>query len=273
VYSPGITDFVFIIDNIGMMFITGSKIVKAALSIEISDNDLGGSIVHAQQSGAAHFRMAGEKECYEAIRTLLGYIPHWNGDVQTQKPFEFNPSKKTSPGTLLPERASQGYDIRSIIHAIIDDDTFFEIQSAFAQNMVIGFARIDGFTTGIIANQPACLGGIADSDASDKAARFIRYCDSFNIPLLTLVDIPGFVPGPDEEKKGIIRHGAKLIYAYAESTVPKITLIVRKAYGGAYIAMCSKHLGADFVFAWPGAEIAVMGAGRHGDSFLKETGE
>ena len=260
VYSPGITDFIFVIDRIGLMFITGSKVVKAAMAIDISDEELGGSLIHAQKSGVAHFRLDSEKRCYETVQRLLDYIPRWNGEEPSQKAFEFSEVKLTTLNKLIPERSNQGYDIRSVINVLVDDDSFFEVQAEFAPNMLIGFAYINGWLTGIIANNPIFLGGIADSDASDKAARFIRYCDAFNIPLLTIVDIPGFVPGPDEEKKGIIRHGAKLIYAYAESTVPKITLIVRKAYGGAYIAMCSKHLGADFVFAWPKAEIAVMGA-------------
>jgi acetyl-CoA carboxylase carboxyltransferase component len=260
VYSPGITDFIFIIDKIGLMFITGSKVVKAALSLDITDNELGGSVLHAEKSGVAHFRSADEKQCYQLVQKLLDYIPHWNGEQAAAKPVKYTASKLAAIRKAVPENAKQGYDIRNIIAAIVDDDSFFELHAEFARNMVVGFAYIEGWTTGIVANQPAFLGGIADSDASDKAARFIRYCDAFNIPLLTLVDIPGFVPGPDEEQKGIIRHGAKLIYAYAESTVPKITVIVRKAYGGAYIAMNSKHLGADFVFAWPEAEIAVMGA-------------
>jgi acetyl-CoA carboxylase carboxyltransferase component len=260
VYSPAITDFIFIIDKIGLMFITGSKVVKAALSTDITDNELGGSIIHSQTSGVVHFREEDEEKCYQNVRKLLDYIPHWSGDICLQNPINFTSSKTAVISNILPERSSQGYDIRKIIDAIVDDASFFEVHREFAQNIVIGFSYINGSIVGIIANQPSYLGGIIDSDASDKSARFIRYCDAFNISLLTLVDIPGFFPGPDEEKKGIIRHGAKLIYAYAESTVPKITLIIRKAYGGAYIAMCSKHIGADFVFAWPNAEIAVMGA-------------
>jgi acetyl-CoA carboxylase carboxyltransferase component len=259
VYSPGITDFIFVIDKIGLMFITGAKVVKAAMGLETTDEDLGGSIIHARKSGVAHFRYQDEKQCYRDIRKLLSYIPHWNSDKAPPRPFQFAQSKIKSIGSVIPASKKQGYDIRKIIDALTDDGSFFEVHAEFAQNIVAGLAYIEGRLTGIIANQPACLGGIADSDASDKAARFIRYCDAFNIQLLTIVDIPGFVPGPDEEKKGIIRHGAKLIYAYAESSVPKITVIVRKAYGGAYIAMCSKHLGADFVFAWDSAEIAVMG--------------
>jgi acetyl-CoA carboxylase carboxyltransferase component len=259
VYSPGITDFIFVIDKIGLMFITGAKVVKAAMGLETTDEELGGSIIHARKSGVAHFRYQDEKQCYRDIRKLLSYIPHWNRDKAPDRQFQFSQQKLKSIGSIIPGGRKQGYDIRKIIDALTDDDSFFEVHGEFAQNIVVGLAYIEGGITGIIANQPACLGGIADSDASDKAARFIRYCDAFNIRLLTIVDIPGFVPGPDEEKKGIIRHGAKLIYAYAEATTPKITVIVRKAYGGAYIAMCSKHLGADFVFAWDSAEIAVMG--------------
>jgi acetyl-CoA carboxylase carboxyltransferase component len=260
VYSPGITDFIFIVDSIGMMFITGSRVVKAVMSMDISDNELGGSMIHAQKSGVAHFRSIDENECFSQVRTLLDYVPHWAGDVRAKQACNYTASKVGGIASIFPESAKQGYDIRLLIEALTDDASFFEVQKEFAQNMVVGFARLEGQTIGIIANQPAYLGGIADSDASDKAARFIRYCDAYSIPLLTLVDVPGFVPGPTEEQKGIIRHGAKLIYAYAESTVPKITLIVRKAYGGAYIAMCSKHIGADFVFALPQSEIAVMGA-------------
>jgi acetyl-CoA carboxylase carboxyltransferase component len=260
VYSPGITDFIFMIDKISLMFITGSKVVKAALAIDITDDELGGSTIHTQKSGVAHFRFADEEACYREVRKLIGYIPHWNGETCLQRPFGFSQSKIEVIGNIIPKLSKQGYDIRHIINTITDDDSFLEVHTEFAQNIVTGFAYIEGMTVGIVANQPGFLGGIIDTDASDKAARFIRYCDAFNIPLLTLVDIPGFLPGPDEERKGIIRHGSKLIYAYAEATVPKITLIVRKAYGGAYVAMCSKHLGSDFVFAWPGAEIAVMGA-------------
>jgi acetyl-CoA carboxylase carboxyltransferase component len=260
VYSPGITDFIFVIDKIGHMFITGAKVVKTAMGIDTNDEELGGSMVHAQTSGVAHFRFQDEKQCYRNVRKLLSYIPHRNSGKPQIHGFRFSESKCRLIGGMIPDNKKQGYDIRKIIDALVDDDTFFEVHAEFARNIVLGFAYIEGRLTGIIANQPLYLGGIADSDASDKAARFVRYCDAFNIQLLTIVDIPGFVPGLDEEKKGIIRHGAKLIYAYAESTVPKITVIVRKAYGGAYIAMCSKHLGADFVFAWDKAEIAVMGA-------------
>jgi acetyl-CoA carboxylase carboxyltransferase component len=271
VYSPGITDFIFIVDKIGLMFITGSKVVKAALSLEITDEELGGGAVHAGKSGVAHFRPGGEEACYREVKRLLEYIPHWRGEEAAPRGSGAAAGESGAIRRIVPENGKQGYDMRAIIAEIADGAEFFEVHGEFARNMVVGFIRIEGWTTGVVANQPAELGGIADSDASDKAARFIRYCDAYNIPLLTLVDIPGFVPGPEEEKKGIIRHGAKLIYAYAESTIPKVTVIVRKAYGGAYIAMGSKHLGADFVFAWPKAEIAVMGAeGAVGILYAKE---
>jgi acetyl-CoA carboxylase carboxyltransferase component len=242
------------------MFITGPKVVKAAMRVEVSEQDLGGSAVHSQKSGVAHFRSATESACFLQVKKLLDYIPHFYGDVPAATAFTFTPEKLSEIDAVLPERSIQGYDILHVINCLVDDDSFLQIQQEFARNVVIGFGRLEGKTVGIIANQPNYLGGILNCDGSDKAARFIRYCDAFDIPLLTLTDIPGFIPGPDEEQKGIIRHGAKLIYAYAEATVPKVTLIIRKAYGGAYIAMCSKHLGADFVFAWPTAEIAVVGA-------------
>jgi acetyl-CoA carboxylase carboxyltransferase component len=271
VYSPGITDFIYIVDKIGLMFITGSKVVKAALSLEITDEELGGGPVHAGKSGVAHFRPGGEEACYREVRRLLEYIPHWRGEEAAARGGGTAAGDPGSLRRIVPENAKQGYDIREIIGGIADGGEFIEVHGEFARNMVVGLIRLEGWTIGVVANQPAELGGIADSDASDKAARFIRYCDAFGIPLLTLVDIPGFVPGPEEERKGIIRHGAKLIYAYAESTVAKVTVIVRKAYGGAYIAMGSKHLGADFVFAWPGSEIAVMGAeGAVGILYAKE---
>lgn len=260
VYSPGITDFIFTVDNIGLMFITGPKVVKAAMFLDISEQDLGGSIIHAQKSGVAHFRMKDEQTCFNKVKKLLDYIPHYYGDSRRLIDREPQAPSNGSFSKILPDRQTSGYDIRRIIERIVDNESFFEVAEEFAPNIVVGFALIGGKSIGLVANQPSILGGVLNCDASDKAARFIRYCDAFDIPLLSLVDIPGFLPGPEEETKGIIRHGAKLIYAYAEATVPKITVIIRKAYGGAYIGMCSKHLGADFVFAWPSAEIAVMGA-------------
>ncbi|MDR3283934.1 MAG: acyl-CoA carboxylase subunit beta [Treponema sp.] len=261
VYSPGITDFIFTVDHISYLFITGPKVVKSVMFLDVTEEELGGPAIHAQKSGVSHFRCPTEAGCYAQVKTLLDYIPHYYGEVLPSAPFTYPEAQKTGEiGNILPERGAQSYDIRRVIDCLSDDNSFFEVAEEFAVSVVTGFARIEGRTVGVIANNPAGLGGVMNCDASDKAARFVRYCDAFNIPLLSLVDIPGFIPGPEEEQKGIIRHGAKLIYAYSEATVPKVTVIIRKAYGGAYIAMCSKHLGADFVFAWPRAEIAVMGA-------------
>ena len=273
VYSPGITDFIFAVDSISQMFITGPKVVKSVLFMDISAEDLGGAAIHSQKSGVTHFRCPGEKDCYEKVRRLLDYIPHYYGEeiVQDAK-FKFDERKKAKKiAEVLPEESKKGYDIRDVIDCVVDDDSFFEVMQEFATVAVVGFAKIEGKSVGIVANNPANIGGLLNCDASDKIARFVRYCDSFNVPLVTFVDVPGFLPGPDEEQKGIIRHGAKVIYAYSEATVPKVTVITRKAYGGAYIAMCSKHLGADFVYAWPKAEIAVMGAeGALGILYAKE---
>lgn len=260
VYSPGITDFVFTIDDISMMFITGPKVVKTSLGIEITEQDLGGSRVHSQISGVAHFRSKNEEECFRKVKKLLGIVPHFFHDKRQSVAYTYDDKKCVDIEGVLPERENQGYEIRNVINCLIDDGDFIEVHEEYARNIVVGFGFIEGAVIGVIANQPSFMAGVLDSAASEKAARFIRYCDAFEIPLLTLVDIPGFLPGPDEEQRGIIKNGAKLIYAYAEATVPKISLILRKAYGGAYIAMCSKHLEADFVYAWPSAQIAVMGA-------------
>ncbi len=273
VYSPGITDFIFAVDQISQLFITGPKVVKSVLSLDISAEELGGAAIHSQKSGVAHFRSENEKDCFEKVRKLLDYIPHYYGeDIVAEAKFKFDERKKAKKiESVLPEESKKGYDIREVIDCIVDDDSFFEVMNEFAAMAVVGFAKIEGKSVGVVANNPAVWGGLLNCDSSDKIARFVRYCDSYNIPLLTLVDVPGFLPGPDEEQKGIIRHGAKVIYAYSEATVPKVTLITRKAYGGAYIAMCSKHLGADFVYAWPKAEIAVMGAeGALGILYAKE---
>ncbi len=273
VYSPGITDFIFTVDKISQLFITGPKVVKSVMFMDISAEDLGGAAIHAQKSGVAHFRAENEKDCYESVRKLLDYIPHYYGDelVQAEK-IKFDVKKNAKKiNEILPENPRQGYDVKDVINCIVDEDSFYETTKEFALNCVTGFAKLEGRTIGIVANNPKGLGGVLDCDSSDKIARFVRYCDSFNIPLLTLVDVPGFIPGPQEEQKGIIRHGAKVIYAYSEASVPKISVIIRKAYGGAYIAMCSKHLGADFVYAWPASEIAVMGAeGAIGILYAKE---
>lgn len=273
VYSPGITDFIFAVDSISQMFITGPKVVKSVLSLDITAEELGGAAIHSQKSGVAHFRSSSEAECYETIRRLLDYIPHYYGEeIIAEAKFKFDEKKKEKKiAEVLPEESKKGYDIREVIDCVTDDESFFEVMKEFAPMAVVGFAKIEGRTAGIVANNPSVWGGLLNCDASDKIARFVRYCDAYNIPLVTFVDVPGFLPGPDEEQKGIIRHGAKVIYAYSEATVPKVTLITRKAYGGAYIAMCSKHLGADFVYAWPKAEIAVMGAeGALGILYAKE---
>lgn len=259
VYSPALTDFVFVVDKISKMFITGPEVIKSVLGEEISMEDLGGARVHAETTGNAHFYAESEKECFDQIKTLFTYIPWNNGKKAESFPVKQPKSRTYKISQIFPSDSKDPYDVRDIVKAISDDSDFFEVQELFAPNIAIGFARVNGDTVGVVANQPLYLAGVLDVDSSDKAARFIRYCDAFNIPLLTLVDLPGYLPGVDQEHAGVIRHGAKLLYAYSEATVPKITVILRKAYGGGYIAMCSRHLRADFVFAWPTAEIAVMG--------------
>ena len=259
VYSPALTDFVFVVDNISKMFITGPEVIKTTIGEEISMEDLGGARVHSEITGNAHFFAESEQQCFEQIKELITYIP-WNNQKKA------DPFPKKAPRTrtfnidsVIPTDPKQPYDVRDVIRAISDDSEFFEIQELFAANIVIGFGRLKGETIGFVANQPLVLAGVLDVDSSDKAARFIRYCDSFNIPLITLVDLPGYLPGVDQEHGGIIRHGAKLLYAYCEATVPRIQVITRKAYGGAYVVMNSKSIGADLAFAWPTAELAVMG--------------
>ncbi|MDR0971618.1 MAG: acyl-CoA carboxylase subunit beta [Bacteroidales bacterium] len=259
VYSPALTDFVFVVDNISKMFITGPDVIKTVLGEEISQEDLGGARVHAEISGNAHFFAESEKECFEQIKELFTYIP-WNN---TKKAENF-PSKKPKAkdykiNQIFPTDPKIPYDVRLIIRSLVDDSSFLEVQEHYARNIVIGFARINGETVGFVANQPMHMAGVLDCNSSDKAARFVRFCDAFQIPLITLEDLPGYLPGVDQEHAGVIRHGAKILYAFSEATVPKITVILRKAYGGGYIAMCSNHLKADFVFAWTTAEIAVMG--------------
>jgi acetyl-CoA carboxylase carboxyltransferase component len=259
VYSPALTDFVFVVDKISKMFITGPEVIKTVLGEEISMEDLGGALVHAEITGNAHFFAESEIECFEQIKRLVSFIP-WNNTKKAESFTSKLPkSKYFKIDEAFPTDPMQPYDIRNIIKAICDESDFFEVQEKFAANIVIGFARMNGQTVGFVANQPNVLAGVLDVDSSDKAARFIRFCDAFNIPLITLVDLPGYLPGVDQEHAGVIRHGAKVLYAYSEATVPKVTIILRKAYGGGYIAMCSNHLRADFVFAWPTAEIAVMG--------------
>jgi len=258
VYSPALTDFVFVVDKISKMFITGPEVIKTVLGEEISMEDLGGARVQTEVSGNAHFYAESELECFEQIKKLVTFIP-WNNrkkaDAYPPKP----PKASYDIEKIIPAEPHKPYDVRDVVRAVCDDSDFFEIHEAWAANVVVGFARFKGDTVGVVANQPLVLAGVLDVDSSDKAARFIRFCDAFNIPLVTFVDLPGYLPGVDQEHAGVIRHGAKLLYSYSEATVPKITVILRKAYGGGYIAMCSRHLGADFVLAWPCAEIAVMG--------------
>jgi acetyl-CoA carboxylase carboxyltransferase component len=255
------------------MFITGPGVIKTVLGEEISMEELGGAMVHSEITGNAHFFAKSEDECFEQIKKLITFIP-WNN---AQKALKFpvqEPLMKKSIDEIVPADPHLPYDIRDIIKAITDGSDFFEVMEYFARNIVIGFGRIQGNTIGFVANQPMYLAGVLDCDSSDKAARFIRYCDAFNIPIVTLEDMPGYLPGVDQEHAGVIRHGAKLLYAYSEATVPKVTVIIRKAYGGGYIAMNSRHLGADFVFAWPTAEIAVMGPeGAANIVFKKEIDE
>ena len=258
VYSPALTDFVFVVDKISKMFITGPEVIKTVLGEEISMEDLGGARVHSEITGNAHFYATSEEECFEQVKKLITFIP-WSNLKKAKRfpPKEPNPDYNIEK--IVPDDPRQPYDVRDVIRAIVDDSDFFEVQELWAENMVIGFGRMKGETVGFVCNQPLVLAGVLDVDSSDKAARFIRFCDAFNIPIVTLVDLPGYLPGVDQEHAGVIRHGAKVLYAYSEATVPKMTVILRKAYGGGYIAMASRHLRADFVFAWPGAEIAVMG--------------
>ena len=258
VYSPALTDFVFVVDNISKMFITGPEVIKTVLGEEISMEELGGARVHSEVTGNAHFFAMSEEECFDQIKKLVTFIPWNNG--QKARPFEpGEPKKEYNINKIVPDDPTLPYDVRDVIRSVVDNSDFFEIMEMYARNIVIGFGRMGGKTIGFVANQPLEMAGVLDVDSSDKAARFIRYCDAFNIPIITFVDLPGYLPGVDQEHAGVIRHGAKVLYAYSEATVPKITVIIRKAYGGGYIAMSSRHLRADFVFAWPGAEIAVMG--------------
>ncbi|PKB64858.1 MAG: methylmalonyl-CoA carboxyltransferase [SAR202 cluster bacterium Io17-Chloro-G3] len=260
VYSPGITDFVFMVDGIGQMYITGPDVIKAATGEEVTHEELGGANSHAIHSGVAHFMHSTEIECLEEVRRLLSFLPQNNIDDPLIIPSYDDPARTDELlQTIVPDDPMKPYDMREIIARIVDQADFIEVHRLFAQNIIVGFARMNGRPVGIVAQEPAYLAGVLDIDASDKAARFVRFCDAFNIPIISLVDVPGFLPGTDQEHHGIIRHGAKLLYAYAEATVPKITIVIRKAYGGAYIVMGSKHLRADINFAWPTGEIAVMG--------------
>ena len=261
VYSPAMTDWIVMVKNTSYMYITGPDVVRAVMGEEVTHEDLGGAMVHNTKSGVAQFAAENDQDALDLIKELLSYLPSNNMQDPPRVKTGDDPGRETTElETIIPDNPSQAYNMKQVIASLVDNGTFFEPHEYFAQNMIVCFARLDGEVIGIIANQPSVLGGALDVDASDKATRFIRFCDAFNIPMLTIVDVPGYLPGCDQEWHGIIRHGAKLLWCYSEATVPKITLITRKAYGGAYIAMCSKHLGSDFVYAWPGAEIAVMGA-------------
>jgi len=260
VYSPAITDFVFMVEGTSYMFITGPDVVKTVTGEEVTFEELGGASTHAAKSGVAHFIAPDEKACLEDARYLFSFLPQNNLDPPpSSEPSDPRDREEPELDTLIPDSPNKPYDMHEVIRRIVDDGDFLEVHEHWAENIVCGLARLGGHPVGLIGNQPRSLAGVLDIDSSVKAARFIRFCDAFNIPLVTLVDVPGFLPGTEQEWGGIIRHGAKLLYAYAEATVPKLTVITRKAYGGAYDVMSSKHIRADFNFAWPTAEVAVMG--------------
>ena len=261
VYSPALTDFIFMVEETSYMFVTGPNVVKTVTHEEVTSEDLGGAKTHAEKSGVNHFTSSNDVECLKQVRDLVTYFPQ-NAYEQAPQPsiYEFNKAKLEQIGKILPDNTNIPYDIRKVVDCVIDDTSFREVQADYAKNIVVGFARIEGRTIGVVANQPAAMAGVLDIDASRKGARFVRFCDCFNIPLLVFEDVPGFLPGTDQEWRGIITHGAKLLYAFSEATVPRITVITRKAYGGAFDVMNSKNIGADLNFAWPTAEIAVMGA-------------
>lgn len=260
VYSPALTDFVFMVKNTSYMFVTGPNVVKTVTHEEVSSEELGGASAHATKSGVAHITSENDAECLRQIRQMMSYIPqNCEEKVPAQKSVEPDSKKAAKLGELVPLNPNKPYDIKDAIEGVMDKDSFFEVHESYADNIVVGFARLDGRTVGIVANQPLSLAGVLDIDASLKGARFVRFCDAFNIPLVVFEDVPGFLPGTDQEWGGIIKHGAKLLYAFCEATVPKMTVITRKAYGGAYDVMNSKHIRADYNVAWPTAEIAVMG--------------
>lgn len=274
VYSPAITDFILMVEDSSYMFVTGPNVVKTVTNEEVSAEDLGGASAHSRKSGVTHLTAPNDLECIKQVRQLLSYMPQNNLEKPEDVPFELGEELRPQLNDIIPDNANQPYDMKDVIKGIVDTDSFMEIHKDYADNIVVGFSRIGGMSIGIIANQPYALAGVLDVDSSKKAARFVRFCDSFNIPMLVLVDVPGFLPGTDQEWNGIITNGAKLLYAFSEATVPSVTVITRKAYGGAYDVMNSKHIGADMNFAWPTAEIAVMGAkGASEIIFRKEISE
>jgi propionyl-CoA carboxylase beta chain len=260
VYSPAMTDFILMVEGTSYMFVTGPNVVKTVTNEEVTSEALGGASTHASKSGVIHMTSANDVACIRQIRRLISYMPSNNTEKPAALPYVLGDERRPALTGMMPENATTPYDMREVIREIVDAESFMEVHEAYAQNIIVGFARIAGMSIGIVANQPWHLAGVLDTEASRKGARFVRFCDCFNIPLLVLVDVPGFLPGTDQEWSGIIMHGAKLLYAFSEATVPRVTLITRKAYGGAYDVMNSKHIGADFNFAWPTAEIAVMGA-------------
>jgi propionyl-CoA carboxylase beta chain len=274
VYSPAITDFILMVENTSFMFVTGPNVVKTVTHETVTAEELGGAITHSTKSGVTHFACANELECITYIKKILSYIPQNCEEEAPSIPYTTGNESRPELNTIIPANPNQPYDMREVIRGIVDNESFFEVHKNFAENIVVGFARIAGRSIGIVGNQPASLAGVLDIDSSVKGARFVRFCDCFNIPLLVLEDVPGFLPGTDQEWNAIITNGAKLLYAFAEATVPRVTVITRKAYGGAYDVMNSKHIGADLNYAWPFAEIAVMGArGAAEIIFKKEISE
>jgi propionyl-CoA carboxylase beta chain len=271
VYSPALTDFILMVENTSYMFVTGPNVVKTVTHEDVTSEELGGASTHSTKSGVTHFSCANEVECIQNIKKLLSYVPQNCEEQPPMQHYEANGNEKRPIlNDIIPQNPNQPYDMREVIEQIVDADSFFEVHKNYAENIVVGFARIGGRSIGIVGNQPAVMAGVLDINASIKGARFVRFCDCFNIPLLVLEDVPGFLPGTDQEWHGIITHGAKLLYAFSEATVPRITVITRKAYGGAYCVMNSKHIGADMNFAWVTAEIAVMGASGAAEIIFKK---
>jgi propionyl-CoA carboxylase beta chain len=274
VYSPAITDFIFMVENTSFMFVTGPNVVKTVTHENVTAEELGGASTHSTKSGVTHFASANEVECIQGIKQLLSFLPQNCEDDAPRVAYTASNEQRPALNTIIPTNPNQPYDMREVVQGVVDDGIFFEVHKNFAENIIVGFARIAGRSIGIVGNQPAVLAGVLDIDASVKAARFVRFCDCFNIPLLVFEDVPGFLPGTDQEWNAIITNGAKLLFAFSEATVPRVTVITRKAYGGAYDVMNSKHIGADLNYAWPTAEIAVMGAkGAAEIIFKKEISE
>ena len=274
VYSPALTDFIYMVQDSSFMFVTGPNVVKTVTHEEVTSEELGGASTHSQKSGVAHFSVENDLKCINDIKKLLSYLPQNCEEESPRYPYKSRDERRVDLNSIIPDNPNTPYDIKDVINQLVDEGSFYEVQESYAENIVIGFAFLGGKSIGVVANQPAFLAGVLDNNASNKAGRFVRFCDSFNIPLLVLEDVPGFLPGTEQEWNGIINNGAKLLYAFCETTVPRITVITRKAYGGAYDVMNSKHIGADMNYAWPTSEIAVMGAkGAAEIIFRKEIAE